>query len=267
MSKGLSQCSEDVPTDIIVEAHITRATGEGLSGPIKTAPRKGIVVAGASGAEDRVRRSPFIPPPRESWVFPERNYMKVVASALVFIAGAAVVLWFGNTLNSWVLGGLIGGLAALLLSVPISLTLFSYLSRRHDEQLRAEAELAETEFSEVYGAYAETPARTLRGTYDAEGYALQEGTEEFWDEEEEYYHPQRALPRPTARNLPVPVPQRLIEQSPVINRLPANRQGTRAPLPRPATRNVPAVRGKDGTGRRTTRNMNNYPGSPGYEPA
>ncbi len=191
---------------------------------------------------------------------------KAVAAAMVLIAGAAVVLWFGNTLNSWVLGGLIGGLAALLLSVPISLTLFSYLSRRHDEQLRAEAELAETEFSEVYGAYAETPARTLRGTYDAEGYALQEGTEEFWDEEEEYYHPQRALPRPTARNLPVPVPQRLIEQSPVINRLPANQQGTRAPLPRPATRNVPAARGKDGTGRRTTRNMNNYPGFPGYEP-
>ena len=47
--------------------------------------------------------------------------MKAVAVALVLIAGAAVVLWYGNTLNSWVLGGLIGGLAALLLSIPISL--------------------------------------------------------------------------------------------------------------------------------------------------
>src|SRR3979411_1400029 len=103
--------------------------------------------------------------------------MRVAAVALVVIVGAAVVLWFGNSLNSLVLGGLIGGLAALLLSIPISLTLFSYLSRRHDEQLRAEAELAETELSEIYEEYAEIPARTMRGTYDIEGYAPQEGTE------------------------------------------------------------------------------------------
>jgi len=64
--------------------------------------------------------------------------MRAAAVALVLIVGAAVVLWYGNTLNSWVLGGLIGGLAALLLSIPISLTLFSYLSRRHEEQLQAE---------------------------------------------------------------------------------------------------------------------------------
>ena len=61
--------------------------------------------------------------------------MKAAAMALVLIVGAAVVLWFGNTLNSWVLGGLMGGLAALLLSIPISLTLFSFLSRRHGERL------------------------------------------------------------------------------------------------------------------------------------
>lgn len=59
---------------------------------------------------------------------------KAVPVALVLIAGAAVVLWFGNRLNSWILGGLIGGLASLLLSIPISLTLFSYLARQHDEQ-------------------------------------------------------------------------------------------------------------------------------------
>src|SRR5579875_661748 len=64
--------------------------------------------------------------------------MRAAAVAFVLVAGAAVVLWFGNTLNSWVLGGLIGGLAALLLSIPISLSLFSFLSRRHDEYFRAE---------------------------------------------------------------------------------------------------------------------------------
>ena len=59
--------------------------------------------------------------------------MKAVATALVLIAGAAIVLWYGNTLNSWVLGGLIGGFGALLLSIPISLVLFSYFSRHHNQ--------------------------------------------------------------------------------------------------------------------------------------
>ena len=58
---------------------------------------------------------------------------KAVPLALVLIAGAAVILWFGNRLNSWILGGLIGGLASLLLSIPISLVLFSYFARQHDE--------------------------------------------------------------------------------------------------------------------------------------
>ena len=66
--------------------------------------------------------------------------MKAVTAVLVLIAGAAVVLWYGNTLNSWVLGGLMGGLGALLRSIPISLTVFSYLSRRQDDRLRAEAQ-------------------------------------------------------------------------------------------------------------------------------
>ncbi len=59
---------------------------------------------------------------------------KAVPVALVLIAGAAVILWFGNRLNSWILGGLIGGLASLLLSIPISLTLFAYFARQHDER-------------------------------------------------------------------------------------------------------------------------------------
>src|SRR5947208_12978157 len=95
--------------------------------------------------------------------------MRVAAVALVVIVGAAVVLWFGNTLNSWVLGGLIGGLAALLVSIPISLTLFSYLSRRHDEQLKAEAQeemaLAQLE------SYAETPVEI----YETDAYMLPSG--------------------------------------------------------------------------------------------
>jgi hypothetical protein len=61
-----------------------------------------------------------------------RLLRKTVAMALVLIIGAAVVLWYGNTLNSWVVGGLIGGFAALLLSIPISLVLFSYFSRHYD---------------------------------------------------------------------------------------------------------------------------------------
>lgn len=185
--------------------------------------------------------------------------MKAVAAALVLIAGAAVVLWFGNTLNSWVLGGLIGGLAAILLSIPISLILFSYLSRRHDEQLRAESELAETE--QMY-EYADVPVRAVRGAYD-EDYALEAGAEEFWHAEEEYYQP-RSLSRQVQRSLPAPIPQSFSEQSQTMNRLPAVRQNVRAPLPRPAQKN--AVRAKDASGgRRTTRHMN-HPGFPGYEP-
>jgi len=94
--------------------------------------------------------------------------MKVVATALVLIAGAAVVLWFGNTLNSWVLGGLIGGFAALLLSIPISLTLFSYLSRRYDARFSLGAQEGAT-FAPIYD-YSEVPPRSMRQSYVAEGY-------------------------------------------------------------------------------------------------
>src|SRR5947209_4374035 len=91
--------------------------------------------------------------------------MKATSVALVLIVGAAVVLWFGNMLNSWVLGGL----AALLLSIPITLSLFSYLSRRHDEQLRAEARaeaLEEVALVRSY-EYAEEPEE-----FEADGYML-----------------------------------------------------------------------------------------------
>src|SRR5437764_14343488 len=116
--------------------------------------------------------------------------MRVAAVALVVIVGAAVVLWFGNTLNSLVLGGLIGGLAALLISIPISLTLFSYLSRRHDEQLKAEAQ------EEMAFAQLGTYARPEESTEIYEASML--SAEEY--DEEEYYQ------APKARNLPAPSP-------------------------------------------------------------
>src|SRR3954468_19523378 len=80
--------------------------------------------------------------------------MRAVATALVLIAGAAIVLWYGNTLNSWVLGGLIGGFGALLLSIPISLVLFSYFSRHHNQhQLEEVLEHEEISLA-LHGSYS-----------------------------------------------------------------------------------------------------------------
>src|SRR5207244_8183547 len=108
--------------------------------------------------------------------------MRTAAVALVLIVGAAVVLWYGNTLNSWVLGGLIGGLAALLLSIPISLMVFSYFSRRHDEHLREEAQ-EEMALAQMYD-YPQVPVRMAREAYsvDEEAYRLSL-EEEQWREE------------------------------------------------------------------------------------
>src|SRR5213082_4304007 len=111
--------------------------------------------------------------------------MRVAAALIVFILGTAVILVFANTLNSWVLGGLIGGLAALLVSIPISLTLFSYLSRRHDEQLKAEAqeEMALAQLGTY--AYPETSTEV----YEAGGYML---PAEEYSEEDTYYRAPKA---------------------------------------------------------------------------
>ena len=102
--------------------------------------------------------------------------MRAAAVALVLIVGAAVVLWFGNMLNSWVLGGLMGGLAALLLGIPISLILFSFLSRRHDEWLRvAEQEQEEISLAQShdYGYEDEDiEAEEIPTVYEAEVYEL-----------------------------------------------------------------------------------------------
>jgi len=115
--------------------------------------------------------------------------MRAAAVALVLILGAIVILWFGNTLNSWVLGGLIGGFAALLISIPISVTLFLYLSRRHDEKMKAEQDLS-LESSEFYIEEQQI------GVYDPDAGMFD--AEEF--EEEDEFGSSAA----SGRNLPVP---------------------------------------------------------------
>jgi hypothetical protein len=128
--------------------------------------------------------------------------LKAVATALVLIAGAAVVLWYANTLNSWVLGGLIGGLAALLLSIPISLVLFSYLSHRHDGRLRMGNEAYDEAGFPVY-EYDEVPERVMKRIsidVDDEYPAYRRGV---WGEEPEDEDP-RYLPAPARQQLPPP---------------------------------------------------------------
>lgn len=128
--------------------------------------------------------------------------MKVAALALVLIVASAVVLIFANTLNSWVVGGLIGGLAALLISIPISLIIFSTFARRHDERLYAQMLLqheedlayAEEEYRQEYEEddyYDEEEA--YGRVYEAEAY--------YVDEEEEFELP-RGRRQPELRSLP-----------------------------------------------------------------
>ena len=117
--------------------------------------------------------------------------MRAAVVALVLIIGAIAILWLGNTLNSWVLGGLIGGFAALLISIPISVTLFLYLSRHHEEKIKAEAE--QNLSFEPSDPYMEERQIEF---YDADADVLD--TEEDWYEEEFKRAPN------TGRNLSAP---------------------------------------------------------------
>jgi len=92
--------------------------------------------------------------------------MRAAAAAIVFILGAAVILVLANSLNSWVLGGLIGGLAALLISIPISVMLFSVLSRRHDLKLQA----LHQELGEM--GYVDPDELGYEEVYETEAYVL-----------------------------------------------------------------------------------------------
>ena len=164
--------------------------------------------------------------------------MRAVATALVLIAGAAVILWYGSTLNnSWVLGGLIGGLAALLLSIPISLTLFSHFSRRHDEHLRAEEQEEEIHFARERDEY-DYPMISSRRAYEVEGegYSIQEVDEDDYDEEddEEYWREEEMRRRP--RRLPAPesdVPRTNQRQTTTRQTTNTRNGNNRLPAPRP----------------------------------
>lgn len=193
--------------------------------------------------------------------------MKAVAAALVLIIVAVVILWYGNTLNSWVLGGLIGGLAALLFSIPISLMLFSFFSRRHDERLHSDA-------AEVYddeANYSVANYRALRPRVAREEHIRTDYREEYiieeeraprrhvWDEEEEVRYQQsqhmRRLPEPGYARLPAP------------RQRPSTRDLSDVPPSQGATqsRQLETRGGKENTSRRPTPRRMNYPGFPGYQ--
>jgi hypothetical protein len=94
--------------------------------------------------------------------------MRVALVALVLVIGAAVVLVFANTLNTWVLGGLLGGLAAILLSIPISLALFTVLTRRHEARQRQSEGYFEDEPHFVEDSYQQATV------YESENYPTTE---------------------------------------------------------------------------------------------
>ncbi len=146
--------------------------------------------------------------------------MKAVATLLVLILGAAVVLWYGNTLNSWVAGGLIGGLGALLLSIPISLVFFSYFSRHYDayqqEEVLEQEEISlaqrgsysivddteeyfDYEDQEFYSEYDDE--EIYDGELDGDRYLLAE--QSVWEEQQpRRLLPPRHLPSPSSAHLP-----------------------------------------------------------------
>ncbi|BCL83427.1 DUF4229 domain-containing protein [Ktedonobacteria bacterium brp13] len=186
---------------------------------------------------------------------------RAVATALVLIAGAAVVLWYGNTLNSWVLGGLIGGLAALLISIPISLTLFSYLSHRQEERLFAERE--ELAAREAERALREERLLRLYEREDSHSVSIYQEAPEYIDdiyppaEDDDWIDTQqRYLPAPQPmRQLPASSASRRSQQS--MQRPPHSPQ---APTTRKLTRELETPRRQGAVTRRL-----GYPGFPGYQ--
>jgi hypothetical protein len=182
--------------------------------------------------------------------------LKAVATALVLIAGAAVVLWYANTLNSWVLGGLIGGLAALLLSIPISLTLFSYLSHRYDGHSRVEEDKHQEAMSLSYD-YEEVSERALRKISIEEENEYLHYQRGVWGEEYEEEHDNHYLPDSSRRQLPAPrVPNS--NQQPVY-RSPSTQHSARE------TRQLSARDTEMGSQHTASRRPHN-PDFPGYQP-
>ena len=122
--------------------------------------------------------------------------MRVALVALVLVAGAAVMLAFANTLNSWVLGGLLGGLAALLLSIPISLALFTLLARRQTARQYAMGQFFEDEPEFAEDFYDE------RMVYEAEKYLTIDGEDLPITSRAHYLLDERRMPTSDYLRLP-----------------------------------------------------------------
>lgn len=125
--------------------------------------------------------------------------MRVAAVAFVLIVGAAVVLAFANTLNSWVLGGLLGGLAAILLCIPISLAIFTLLTRRQEARQRAAAQALELEEEADYAAVVYEDDLMV---YEVEGSVLSAEDHLFADPRASYLPANRHTP--VSGYLPLP---------------------------------------------------------------
>ena len=177
--------------------------------------------------------------------------MKAALTALVLIVGAAVVLWFGNTLNSWIVGGLIGGLAALLISIPISLLIFSHLSRRHDEHLRAIAQ-EEMTLAQEHAYRPRSYMQSHVQMIDVYPPMLEGAADERVTTSRR--SSMQAMPEESAYD-----PREQRAASAASTKLPIARRGTYLPEV------VQQPKASSATKRRTTRNMN-YPGFPGYQP-
>mgnify|MGYP001241982646 CR=1 FL=1 len=60
--------------------------------------------------------------------------MRIAVIALILSLGAVIVLALSDNLNIW----LVGGPLVLLISIPVALTLFTFLSHREQEQREEE---------------------------------------------------------------------------------------------------------------------------------
>jgi hypothetical protein len=194
---------------------------------------------------------------------------KAVPLALVLIAGAAVVLWFGNRLNSWVLGGLIGGLASLLLSIPISLALFAYFTRQHDEYEQYSPVVYKRLRSRRSIPLPDYSPHEIDARYHDDEYALVDG--EISAVVEEHYQPPTARknsgwldeefgsPIPPARQLPPAASSRHTTRN-TSGRYPS------APYGMPPGRQTGDAEEEYRT-RRATPRRTAYPGLPGSQQA
>ena len=190
--------------------------------------------------------------------------MRTAAVALVLIVGATVVLVFGNMLNSWVLGGLMGGLAALLLSIPISLTLFSFLSRHQDQRLGTmEPEIEEIPLARSYDYSEDVEVEEIQPVYEADldVYELPYHREMY------EYHRRN----PTTRELPAPLYPRLpaagqSQASALVDSTQLQGGSMRSFTPRQLPKVSPAIRGQEASSRRLSPDRRPYyPGSPRYQ--